>query len=138
MSRIVIKFCALGFILLMTILFMVFMVQYTAGEHEAGMNLADQMDAYEDYYREKNYSKLRDYLQLFDGYDESFDMYWEAVDGYADYMQYIQWSNTSEDDVEGSQEIARIYKEKVIKNAENCKFSENKKQLEGYVNSINE
>ncbi len=135
--KIVIKSTVLVFILSMMILLMVFTVQYAAGTYDISMSMAEKMDMCEECYRDKNYSKMRDSMQLFDAYEESFDVYWEAVNGYADYMQYLQWSNTAEEDVEGSEEMAEYYREKIIKNAENCKFSGNKKQLEEYANVIN-
>lgn len=74
-----------------------------------------------------NYIELREYLILYDAYDDEYDKYWEMVDGYIDYMQYKQWKVTDN----ASEQVA-LYEKKLYDNYTNCKFETNKNELKKY------
>lgn len=134
--RIIVKFCTLLLGLYLLITFMFFTVQYATGSYDVILTKAEQMDCYERLYKENNYSELRDALLLYDAYDEEFDLYWEAVNGYGDYMQYLQWEKSMNAKIEGSEEMVARYEDIVNNNFLHCEFEKNKSQLEAYVNRI--
>ncbi len=96
-------------------------------------NKADLVNACDTYYYEGEYGELRDYLLLYDAFDETFDKYWEIVDGYADYVQYEQWKATN-----GADKKVEEYKQKVTSNYQNCQFETNKNVLKKYYEEIND
>jgi len=103
-----------------------------------GESTADVIERCDAVYYEEKYSDLWHDLRLYDAYDENFDVYWEMVNGYRDYMQYKQWVTTPVDKIPESTEMAESYRKKVIENAENCKFDQNKKKLAAYAKEITE
>lgn len=133
---IIIKSLILSFLVFILGGIMIFTITYVfIGDYETSE--ADIVNGCNGYYYEKEYGELRNYLLLFDAFGENYDMYWEIVDGYGDYMQYVQWSSTSEDDVSGSSEMAEHYRKKVEENVNNCKFSQNEEQLRVYLDEVN-
>lgn len=87
-------------------------------------------------YYDKEYGELYNWLVLDDCKEEEFDIYWEIINGYSDYYMYRQWSNCDEDKLPGSGEKAEYYREKVIDNANNVKFSLNQRRLEELVEEV--
>ena len=87
-------------------------------------------------YYDKEYGELYNWLVLDDCKEEEFDIYWEIINGYLDYCMYRQWSNCDEDKLPGSSEKAEYYREKVIENANNVKFSLNAKRLEELAGKV--
>ena len=82
------------------------------------------------YYYDHDYGNLRDYLTLYNLYDDTYAIYWESVNGFDDYEKYLMWNKT--DNIDKKNE----YKQKVIDNADQCEFSKNQKQLNGYKEAI--
>ncbi|MBQ9765283.1 MAG: hypothetical protein IJW18_03690 [Lachnospiraceae bacterium] len=134
--KIVLKAVAALFLLYMFVNIMIFTIFYMDEVGDYDDNLAYQVDGCNRYYYQKEYAELRDYLMLYNSYEDEFDMYWEIVDGYADYRQYLQWLQTPEDRVQGSSEMATMYKQRVIDNALNCRFEQNRAQLTKYAEEI--
>lgn len=87
-------------------------------------------------YYEGQYGNLREFLQIEDLEGPDFDLYWEAVDGYEDYQMYRQYTKAYAAGMEEAKEAAESYRRKVLKNAENCIFDRNRKQLETYAEAV--
>lgn len=134
--KIIVKLVLALFLLYIFLGLMIGMIYLINEDEYYDNNLAKQVDWCNRYYYEKDYAGLRDHLQLYDDYDEAFDMYWEMADGYSDYMEYKQWLVTPEDRVPGSSDMASYYRQRVIDNAANCEFEQNKGQLQKYAESI--
>lgn len=90
----------------------------------------------DEYFYEKQYEKLRDELKTFNLTDPVFDKYWEAAEGYEDYVLYIQYEKAQAAGYKESDALVEEYKQRVLANAENVEFSENEKQLMGYAEEI--
>lgn len=134
-SKLVLKTLAVLFLLGMLVEIMIFTIGFVA-EERRGESAAEIMEWCDGYYYEKEYHELWHNLRLYDAYSPEFDKYWEMVNGYRAYMQYKQWMATPADKMPESVTMTEEYKKKVIKNAENCKFEENKKQLDAYAKEI--
>ena len=137
LSKLVLKALAVLFLLGMLVEIMIFTIGFVA-EERMGESAAEIMEWCDGYYYEKEYDELWHNLRLYDAYSPEFDKYWEMVNGYRDYMQYKQWATTPVDKIPESTEMAESYRKKVIENAENCKFDQNKKQLVAYAKEITE
>lgn len=87
----------------------------------------------DEYYYKRDFARLRDELTLYDLQGEHYDIYWEVVDGYEDYVEYWQWNRTDEEAVSGSSEKASYYRQKVIANARNCEYEKNQKILDKWA-----
>lgn len=88
------------------------------------------------YYDDEQYGQLYYILTSSNLYDEEYEVYWEIVNGYIDYMEYGKWLNVTEEQISGSTEKIAYYRQKVIDNAKNCKYQQNKQQLNEYVDMI--
>ena len=95
-----------------------------------------KMDYMDSLFYDHKYTEIRTELELYELDGEEFDIYWEIVNGYADYMDYLQWARTTEDMVEGSSQKAAEYQQKVIRNAESCRFERNQKQLNAWKEAL--
>lgn len=84
----------------------------------------------QEYYEEGRYGYLRMLLHLYDFYDEKFDVYWEAVDGYRDYQEALQYKQS------GDEEEKEAIVEKVIGNARKCKFESNQTILDTWAKEV--
>ena len=76
------------------------------------------------YYYEKQYGQLREYLYSNKLYDEPYDVYWEMINGYADYIEYVTYKKGI--NLQKTEE----YKKKVIQNANRCRYEKNQKELD--------
>lgn len=97
---------------------------------------AEQIRQLDTYYYEGKYGDVRELLSLYNLYDDVYDLYWEAADGNLDYLEYQQWKRAEAAGVDGSAEQVEQYREKVLTNAENCRFSSNQHQLEAYAAAV--
>lgn len=66
--------------------------------------------------------------------DEDYDIYWEVVNAYNDYVRWHAWKGTLESGEmpEAAQKEAEA-RQKVEENAKNCEFMKNQKILDGFV-----
>ena len=88
-------------------------------------------------YYDREFSDLLWFLKLYDLYDEDYDIYWEAVNAYNDYISWHAWKGTLESGEmpEAVQKEAEA-RQKVEGNASNCKFTKNQKILDGFVEAM--
>ena len=91
---------------------------------------------YDEYYYEKQYGELLDHMNLYDSYDEKFDVYWEVVDTYIDYLEWEKWSKISEETFSDAREMEKMYYDKVMNASKNCRFSRNQKYLDDFAKSM--
>lgn len=87
-------------------------------------------------YSDRNYGDLYDILLLYDAYDDQFDVYWEMVDGYNNYIEYVKWSEADAKGVADAAVMASSYKEKLKECIDNCTSDRNKKELEKFANKM--
>lgn len=99
---------------------------------------AYKINACDEYYYEKEYDELFEFMNLYETYDEMYDVYWEVMDAYVDLQEYKKWASVSETDMEDAGEMAALYKSKVIAAAENCRFPQNQKYLDGFVEMLSQ
>ena len=125
----------LGFILL-GILFWVSMFQVIWEEIIDTTDTATRVRYCDNYYYAKDYVELREELDNSGMEDQVFDKYREVVYGYNDYLQYVQYKKAVAAGHEESKERMEQYCQKVMDNANNCKFEDNKKQLQEYVDKL--
>ncbi|MBQ4069228.1 MAG: hypothetical protein IJC76_08255 [Lachnospiraceae bacterium] len=142
MSKHIITIIISSFFIAFSGLFLIVMIPniiklYAEGdEYSEGDDMVSRIERCDGEYYEKNYGELYNWLVLDDCKEEEFDIYWEMVNGYFDYCQYRQWSNCDEDKLPGSIEKAQYYREKVIDNANNVKFSMNQRRLEEFAEEL--
>ena len=91
---------------------------------------ADHVNVCDNCYYNGEYGVLYDTLCLYDMYGEKYNQYWEIVNGYIDYEDYLMYHNA------GNEEKASELKAKVLDNFNNCNYNDNKRILEKYKNAI--
>ena len=91
-----------------------------------------------EYYYEKQYDELFDFMHLYEAYDERYDVYWEVMNAYIDLQEYYKWKSVSETDIEDAREMEQMYKEKVIERSNNPSFPQNQKYLDDFVEMLKE
>ena len=87
-----------------------------------------------DYY-DRDWAKLADTLTLFELYGDEYAMYWEAVKGYSDLVQYEQWRAAQEQSLPHAESMAAQFAERLRENAENAAFPQNKEILNGFASA---
>lgn len=89
----------------------------------------------DDYYG-RNYADLYDMLTLYDLEGETYDKYWDLVNGYIDYQNYIMWEKAEAAGVENAVSYVEEYYNKVESNAVNCKYPLHKPSLQQFFEEI--
>lgn len=91
----------------------------------------------DEHYYDRDFSELLWYLKLYDLYDDDYDMYWESVNAYNDYLSWHAWKGAldSGEMPEAAQKEAEA-RLKVEENAKNCDFSQTQKILDGFVTAM--
>ncbi len=88
-------------------------------------------------YYQEHYAELYDIMNLYEYYDpEIYGQYWEAVDASQDYYDFLLWSRAAERGYEGATEKAEAFREKVLQNPENCRYSFNQTILDGFAEKV--
>lgn len=64
--------------------------------------------------------------------------YWEVVNARGDYDRYVQWKMAADKGVEDGEEQMRFFRNQVIKNAKECKFPKNQKELESFAKAVSQ
>lgn len=95
-----------------------------------------RMNRCDEYYYEKDYAEMLDYMNLYQMYDEKYDVYWEVVDAYVDLQEYLKWQKVSETDIADARKMEKQYYDKVMAAAGNCHFPQNQKYLDDFVESL--
>lgn len=136
-KRFIIKFIVAVFFLISLIQMIFTSIEDAAweAEYNSKNNMIRQCD--EDYY-DRDFAGLLWYLKLYDLYDEDYDIYWEIVNAYNDYVSWHAWKETLESGEmpEAMQKEAEA-RQKVEENARNCEFTKNQKILNGFVERVN-
>ena len=97
---------------------------------------AARVNRYDEYYYEKQYDELFDELHLYDNYEEIYDVYWEVLDAYIASKECLKWKNVSDSEIEDAREMEQYYLDKVKDAAKNCRFPQNQKYLNDFVESV--
>lgn len=92
----------------------------------------------DEYYYEKDYGKLYDYMNLYEAYEDTYDVYWEVMDTYIDMKEYQKWSKVSDEQIKGAKEMMEMYQNKVIESAKTPTFPQNQKYLNEFVEMLDE
>ncbi len=95
--------------------------------------LVNQCDKY---YYERKYDELFEHMHLYDTYDEMYDVYWEVMDAYVDLQEYLKWKKVSADDITDARKMEKLYYDKVTEAAHNCRFPQNQKYLDDFVEML--
>ena len=88
------------------------------------------------YYYERDYAELREELTLYNLYSEEFGKYWEAVEGYQDYLNVLQWSRAEEMNLPQSEGRADAWREKLEALAAQPEYPENRALLQNLVKEL--
>ena len=117
------------FLLLIIISSVAAMAESIRDDYENSSENVARMIGYcdRDYY-DRDYGRLLSTLDLYDLYGEDYEKYWEAVNAYEDFIYYTECKG-----LKGYEEEAEKCLAKIRDNARNCKFEENRKILEGFV-----
>ena len=123
--KLVIKAAAalIGLVWLLMFLAAALLVVAENGDTASKADLINWCDS--DYY-ERDYAALYDTLTVFDLYDEDFDHYWEAAEGYRMYTEYRQRV------ISGDGRRAAELLEQLKKLAESPEFTQNENLLTGF------
>ena len=98
---------------------------------------ADQLRWLDRNYYDGNYAQLYETLTLYELYDESvYGQYWEAVNASQDYEDYLLWTAAAERGFEGATEKAEAFREEILQNAENCRYSFNQTVLDDFEEKV--
>ena len=62
-------------------------------------------------------------------------MYWEGLDAYIASKECLKWKNISDSEIEDAREMEKYYCDKVEEAAKNCRFPQNQKYLDDFVES---
>ena len=84
---------------------------------------AYRMNRCDEYYYEKDYAEMLDYMNLYQMYDEKYDV-------------YLKWQKISETDLADATKMEKQYYDKVMAAAGNCHFPQNQKYLDDFVESL--
>lgn len=84
-------------------------------------------------YYDRNYAALREELTLYNLYSEDFDKYWEIVDGYEIYLRCLEYRELPD-----GAEQALEYQQMLERMAADCRFDENRRQLQHYIDALAE
>ena len=100
-----------------------------------------ESDAYiinscDEYYYEREYAELLEYMNLYDAYDEKYDVYWEVMDAYVDLQEYKKWQKVSSEEIQDAREMEELYYNKVTKASKNCAFPQNQRYLDDFVEML--
>lgn len=136
--KIVIKACITIFVISCFIYITTFLIQFLAENFYDAADETGVIRHCDTYFYEKDYLSLYNELYSNQAYDEKYDMYWEAANGYMDYSQYVQYQKAVEKGNKDSEIYLEKYKEKVLENKRECRFEQNKEQLESYAKLVNE
>lgn len=79
----------------------------------------------ERHYQEKDFGSLQNVLALYDLYDDTYDVYWEAATGYEALIRYYQWHEAAKQDIEGAQALAENLHQQLETMAQNPAFPKN-------------
>ena len=90
----------------------------------------------DEYYYEKKYAELYEFLNLYKAYDEKYAVYWEVTNAYIDLQEYLKWKKVSKEEISNAREMEKLYKEKVINYAKNPAFPQNQKYLDNFVEML--
>lgn len=136
-GKAVLKTVVFLFGIMMWIITLVSAVEMAAGE----ITESFETDAYtvnrcDELYYEKQYGKLLEFMNLYETYDERYDVYWEVVNAYIDVTEYIKWTKVSDEQMKNASYMQEFYKNKVLSNAQNPKFSQNRKYLDEFVKML--
>lgn len=94
------------------------------------INRCDQL------YYQKQYDELFEHMHLYNTYDEKYDVYWEVLDAYTDLQEYLKWQKVSETAIEDAREMEKYYYDKVLKASQNCRFPQNQRYLDDFVEML--
>lgn len=109
----------------------------SVSESESELSKTDGLNWCEEDYRKRNFADLYDTLTLYNLYDECYDVYWEAVNGYDVFVEYEQWKQAAGLGVDGAEQEAQSRYETLEKMAQNPEFSQNAKILNGFLDQAN-
>lgn len=90
----------------------------------------------EEYYRERRYDELLEFMHLFNTYDEKYDVYWEVMNAYLDLQEYVKWQKVPETAIEDAREMEMLYYNRVLSACENCRFPQNQTYLNDFVDML--
>lgn len=108
-------------------------IVYTASGADTDISKADAINRCEREYHSRDFARLYDILALYDLYDETYDAYWEAVEGYNTLLCYYQWQKAAQLGIDGAQDKAQELYRTLDVLAQNPTYPQNSKILKGFL-----
>ena len=88
-------------------------------------------------YYNRDFSGLLGELRLYELQGETYDIYWEAVNAYQDYLKWHSWHQSlSSKSLKNAVSMEKEYRGRVIENAKSCRNEQNQKLLNSYVEQL--
>lgn len=112
------------------------LLHISSGDASDDGNMAEHIRYCDRSYYDRDFADLKETLTLYELNDDEFDVYWEAVNGYETYIDYIQWTAAAAAGMQGAEEHAQQSYAAVRENAENCQFSQNETILQKFWTDI--
>ena len=135
--KIVLKTFAVLFFGGMWILFGIFLI---VTQFEEGTDYYNSEAFYinecDEYYYERKYDELLEFMHLYDTYDDKYDVYWEVMGAYIDLQEYLKWKQVSGEDIEDARKMEELYYNKVLNACKNCRFPQNQIYLNDFAERL--
>lgn len=90
----------------------------------------------DDYYA-RDYDRLYETLSLYDLSGERYDKYWDLVNSYICYENYLMWEKAEAAGINNATEHMEEYYDLLNQSAETCAYPLHKETIEGFVKEIN-
>lgn len=130
--KLVLKLLAVLLLAILLFQLLGFVVESVSGVDGAPTK-ADTIEWCEDDYRSRNFPDLYTTLTLYALYDDTYDVYWEAVNGYNTLICYDQWQQAARMGMDGAQEQAQALYDTLSDMAEAPACPENTKLLNRFL-----
>ena len=130
--KLVLKLLAVLFLAFTLVQLLGFVVESVSGVDGAPTK-ADAIEWCEDDYRSRNFPDLYTTLTLYDLYDDTYDVYWEAVNGYNTLICYDQWQQAARMGMDGAEKQAQTFYDTLSDMAKSPACPENAKLLNRFL-----
>ena len=89
-----------------------------------------------DYYA-RDYDRLYETLNLYDLSDKRYDKYWDLINAYIYYENYLMWEKAAAAGLENAAEHMEMYYDLLTRSAEACEYPLHKGTIEDFLGELN-
>ncbi len=88
----------------------------------------------DEYYYDRDFYGLYDFMELYELYGEEYELYWEVVNAYRDYVSWHAWKKAADSgEMPMAAEKEEEMRRKIEEHAGDCRFSKNQKVLDDFA-----